>query len=210
MPSSPKIPKDTILKTALDLLIERGYNNVTIKSVAEKLNSSTQPISWHFGNMDGFRKALAEYALSYVNSKLNSTESNSVSMFTEMGNTFVDIAFDTPNLFRYLYLNEGSGYCVGTFETLLSVVNNPALIGNAAEYFNISLDNASKYLTDTIVYSYGILALVVLDILKADRLAVKDKINNAGFAFLVQAGGNIEKAKKAKNYLQQNKNKKQG
>lgn len=207
MPSSPKIPKDAILRTALNLLIERGYNNVTIKTVAEKLNSSTQPISWHFGNMDGFRKALAEYALSYVNSKLNSTESNSVSMFTEIGNAFVDIAFDTPNLFRYLYLNEGSDYCVGTFETFLSVVNNPALIGNAAEYFNISLDNASKYLTDTIVYSYGILALVVLDILKADRQTIKDKINNAGFAFLVQAGGNTEKANEAKNYLKQREHK---
>ena len=66
MPSNPKIPKDMILKAALELLIESGYGNVTIKAVAKRLNSSTQPISWHFGNMEGFRKALAEYAISYA------------------------------------------------------------------------------------------------------------------------------------------------
>ena len=37
MPSRPKIPKDMILQAALELLIENGYSNVTIKAVAEML-----------------------------------------------------------------------------------------------------------------------------------------------------------------------------
>ena len=36
-----------------------------------------------------------------------------------------------------------------------------------------------------------------------DRRSVKKKINDAGIAFLAQAGGNIEKALKAENYLQE-------
>lgn len=128
MPSSPKIPKEIILKTALELLIEKGYGNVTIKAVAERLNSSTQPISWHFGNMDCFRKTLAEYAISYANSKMKPKSQNSVSAFTEMGSAYVDIAFDSPNLFKYLYLNENGNYCVGTPEMLLSAINNQELL----------------------------------------------------------------------------------
>lgn len=201
MPSSPKIPKDRILKAALDLLIEEGYHSVTIKAVAEKLNSSTQPVSWHFGNMDGFRKALADYALSFANGKMKTTSENSVTAFTEVGNAYVDIAFDTPNLFKYLYLDGGSGYCVGTFETFLSAVNNPDLIRNAADFFAISGEKASEYLTNTIIYSHGLLSLVVAGVLKADRQSIKDKINNAGFAFLLQAGGDLEKAEKAENHL---------
>ncbi|GEM_PF-3348212 len=36
MPSSPKIPKDVILKNALEMLIKDGYASITIKSLAEK------------------------------------------------------------------------------------------------------------------------------------------------------------------------------
>lgn len=179
--SRPKIPRDMILQAALDLLIERGYNSVTIKAVAEKLNSSTQPISWHFGNMDGFRNALAVYALSYANEKMKATSENSVTAFTEVGNAYVDIAFDMPNLFRYLYLDGGSGYCVGTFETFLSAVSNPDLVRRAADFFAISEEKASEYLTNTVIYSHGLLSLVVAGVLKVDRQRVKDKINGAGF-----------------------------
>lgn len=44
--------------------------------------------------------------------------------------------------------------------------------------------------------------MVVSGVLKMDRQSVKEKINRAGFAFLSQAGGNIEKALKAENHLQ--------
>lgn len=201
MPSSPKIPKELILKTALDLLIENGYGNVTIKAVAERLNSSTQPISWHFGSMSGFRKALAEYALSYANEKMKPVSKNSVTAFTEIGSAYIDIAFDMPHLFKYLYLNEGSDYCAGTFETFVSAVNNPGIIREAAEFFRISDEKAAEYLSNTVIYSHGLLALVVSGVLKADRQTVRDKINNAGFAFLSQAGGDTEKAAKADNRL---------
>lgn len=201
MPSSPKIPKDMILKAALDLLIENGYNNVTIKAVAERLNSSTQPISWHFGNMEGFRKALAEYAVSYANAKMKPISEYSVSAFTEIGNAYVNLAFDMPYLFKYLYLNEGSDYCVGTYETILSAINNQKLLTEITSFFDISEEKAIEYLTNTIIYSHGLLTLTISGVLKADRQTVKDKIDNAGFAFLLQAGGDIKKAQKAKNHL---------
>lgn len=38
MLSNLKIPKDMILKTALELLIESSFGNVTIKAVAKRLN----------------------------------------------------------------------------------------------------------------------------------------------------------------------------
>ncbi len=201
MPSRPKIPKDMILQAALELLIENGYSNVTIKAVAERLDSSTQPVSWHFGNMDGFRKALAEYAVSYANEKLKPLSRNAVSGFSEIGNAYVDIAFDMPNLFRYLYLNEGSNYCMGTFEMLLEAINNQNLSSEIAAFFNISNDKALDYLTNTILYSHGLLVAIVSGVMKSDRQDAKEKIHNACSAFLLQAGGDMDKFHKTENYL---------
>ena len=61
-----QIPKEKILETALQLLIRDGHEAITIKAVAKELGTSTQPISWTFGNMENFRTALAEYALNYA------------------------------------------------------------------------------------------------------------------------------------------------
>ena len=51
MPTSPKIPKETILQHALEMLIRDGYSSINIKTLAKKIGCSTQPISWHFGNI---------------------------------------------------------------------------------------------------------------------------------------------------------------
>ncbi len=187
MPSRPKIPKDMILQAALELLIENGYSNVTIKTVAERLDSSTQPVSWHFGNMDGFRKALAEYAVSYANEKLKPLSRNAVSAFSEIGNAYVDIAFDMPNLFRYLYLNEGSNYCMGTFEMLLEAINNQNLSSEIAAFFNISNDKALDYLTNTILYSHGLLVAIVSGVMKTGRMQKKKSIMHVLLFYYKQA-----------------------
>ena len=46
MPTSPKIPKETILQYALDMLIQDGYSSINIKTLAKRIGCSTQPISW--------------------------------------------------------------------------------------------------------------------------------------------------------------------
>ena len=55
MPTKPRIPQEKILKAAFEILNEDGYSNVNIKTIAKKLECSTQPISWHFSNMIEFR-----------------------------------------------------------------------------------------------------------------------------------------------------------
>ena len=53
-----KIDKQMILEAAYELLDEGGIEAVAIKSIAAKLNCSTQPVSWHFGSMTELKKAL--------------------------------------------------------------------------------------------------------------------------------------------------------
>ena len=87
---------------------------------------------------------------------------NSVSAFTEIGSAYVDIAFDSPYLFKYLYLNENGNYCVVTLETLLSAINNQELLKQMVSFFSLSEENALEYLTNTIIYSHGILLPTLL------------------------------------------------
>lgn len=54
MPSSPKIPKETILKHALEMLIQDGYSSINIKTLAKKIGCSTLTdfmAFWEYGKL---------------------------------------------------------------------------------------------------------------------------------------------------------------
>ena len=106
MPSSPKIQKETILKTAFDLLLREGYPSINIKTVASELGCSTQPISRQFGSMEGFRKELLAYCIEQLRTFF-STKGNRVSdIVSGIAKGYINLAFDFPNLYKYLYMME--------------------------------------------------------------------------------------------------------
>lgn len=193
MPSSPKIPKELILENALKMLIREGYSALNIKALAKEIGCSTQPISWHFGNMEGLRKALAEYALNYANSKMCPTAENAIAAFEQVGTAFIHIAITEPNLFRFLYLEGYNGLPSDNFDALVADEDNTVLIKRISKNLAISEESAGRYLQNTIIYTHGIATLAATGIINASEEEMMRLVNRAADAFLVQEGVPLEK-----------------
>ena len=187
MPSSPKIPKETILQHAMEMLIQDGYASINIKALAARIGCSTQPISWHFGNMENFRNALTEYALVYANKKMLSA-SEGMSAFSNVGTGYIDIAFDEPNLFRYLYMSGESGYHAGGFDILTDADTNSAMIEQIANQLGISTDQVSEFFRNTIIYTHGLACFVVSGLIKATKEELYAMVRQGAHGFMLQAG----------------------
>lgn len=187
MPSSPKIPKEIILKNALDMLIQDGYSSINIKSLAKRIGCSTQPISWHFGNMINFRNALTEYALDYANEKMLSA-SEGISAFSNVGIGYITIAFDEPNLFRYLYMSGESGYHAGGFDILTAAKTNSVIAEQTAKQFGIPVAKVNDFFRNTIIYTHGLACFIASGLLKATKDEACAMVNQGAFAFMLQAG----------------------
>ena len=192
MPTSPKIPKETILQHALDMLIENGYASINIKTLAKRIGCSTQPISWHFGNMENFRNALTEYALDYANKKMLSA-SEGMSAFSNVGLGYIDIAFDEPNLFRYLYMSGESGYHAGGFDIFTTADANSAMIEQIAKQLGISADKVNDFFRNTIIYTHGLACFVVSGLIKATKEELYAMVNQGAYGFMLQAGFELDK-----------------
>ena len=187
MPSSPKIPKETILQHALEMLIQNGYASINIKALAKRIGCSTQPISWHFGNMENFRNALTEYALDYANEKMLSA-SEGMSAFSNVGIGYIDIAYDEPNLFRYLYMSGESGYHAGGFDIFTTADANSAMIEQIAKQLDISADKVNDFFRNTIIYTHGLACFVVSGLIKATKEELYAMVNQGAYGFMLQAG----------------------
>lgn len=193
MPSSPKIPKEIILKHALQLIIRDGYSTLNIKLLAKEIGCSTQPISWHFGNMEGLRKELSEYALQYAYAKMYSQHGNALEAFWKVGKAFVDIAVKEPYLFRFLYL-EGNCECPwGNIDFMSQDMKDYELVKRLSSFLDISEQAAGRYFRNTIIYTHGIATLVATDILNATEEEMLDLIYSAVVSFLIQEKVPMEK-----------------
>ncbi|MEA4874657.1 hypothetical protein SDC9_146336 [bioreactor metagenome] len=183
-----QISKEVILQVALEMLIRDGFASVNIKTLSKEIGCSTQPLVWHFENMDGLRKALAQYALAYANTKMEPKDGNSIEAFKQVGTGFVRIALDEPNLFRFLYLEGYMGSPADNLEMLINDEENIELIKRISKDLEISKKKASRYLQNTIVYTYGIATLIAIGMIKTSQKEVMKLINNAANAFLIQEG----------------------
>ena len=184
MPRSVQITKEKILTAALDVLIREGYSAVSIKSIARELNCSTQPIAWQFGNMDNMREALTKEAVAYANQKMMPTSTNCIEAFWQIGYGYINLAFDTPNLFRFVYMGESKNYCRGGFNSILTDKGNAVLIDKLYQYLNISKEQADMLFQRMIVYTHGIVSLVVAGVLNCTKEQVYSIVKNFGLDLL--------------------------
>lgn len=187
MPSSPKIPKEIILETALQMLIRDGYSTINIKTVAAELGCSTQPISRHFGNMDGFRKELLEYSVAYLKKIFQIKENDALSIVFGIAQGYINLAYDYPNLYKYLYMSEQDGEHIGDVARSLRDGNHNKVTEMLAREYNLTLNEASYYMRNMDFYVHGIASYVAVGFMDASKQEVMERILAASKAFLMQA-----------------------
>lgn len=185
MPSSPKISKETILEHALKIIIREGYSALNIKVLAKEIGFSTQPISWHFGTMDGLRKELAEYALQYANEKMNPQTIN-IDGFSSVGKAYIDMAFDEPNLFCYIYMNDDSGISRGNLDMFITSEQHTDMIEQIAKQLKTSKENTSVFYRNMIIYTHGLASYIASGRVEATKDEAKKMLSQAGVGFLWQ------------------------
>ena len=192
MPRNVQITKEKILTAALDILIRDGYSAVNIKSIAKELECSTQPIAWQFGNMDNMREVLTQEAVAYANQKMIPTSTNCIEAFWQIGNAYINLAFDTPNLFRFVYMGESKNYCRGEFDSILTDKGNAVLIDKLYQYLNIRKEQADMLFQRMIVYTHGIVSLVAAGVLNCTKEQVYSIVKDFGSDLLSLVGANLD------------------
>lgn len=192
MPRSVQITKEKILTAALDVLICNGYSAVNIKSIAKELKCSTQPIAWQFGNMDNMREALTQEAVTYANKKMMPASTNCIEDFWQIGYAYINLAFDTPNLFRFVYMGESKNYCRGGFDSILTDSGNAILIDKLCQDLDISREQANMLFQRMIVYTHGIVSLVVAGVLNCTKEQVYSIVKDFGSDLLSLTGINLD------------------
>lgn len=101
MPPKPKLKKSQITKIAFDHVRKHGWEGLTARYLAEKLNSSTKPIYFHFGSMNEIEEMVVKKAMDLILDYMTTSRTGDPWIDQAVG--VVMFAVEEKHLFRSIF-----------------------------------------------------------------------------------------------------------
>ena len=182
-----KISREIILEATFQLLVREGYTSISIKSVAKEIGCSTQPIAWHFGNMEGLKTELLDYCVRFLGRIFCGIKSEHVAeQLEDIAFGYITLAFDYPNLYRYFYMSDVDGRKMNELTTRLRADNYEKAIGMLQQEYAVSVETALQHMINLQMYVHGIASYMVTRQGFSSKEEVMSMVHGANEAFLGQ------------------------
>ena len=171
------------------MLVRDGYESINIKTVAQELGCSTQPISRQFGSMDGMRAELLAYCLEKFNTAFSIKGENVADIVLGVAQGYIDLAYDYPNVYKYLYMSEHDGKKMGDVTRTHRSENYGKVIDMLMREYGITKESAYGFMQNMEYYVHGIASYIATDYVTDSKEELIDKMKQVRDAFLILAKG---------------------
>lgn len=114
MPPKIKITKEMILDASFEIIRSKGHKNLNVRTIAEYLKCSTQPVLYKFKTVDEIREAVYRKADEYHTAYIMPNDGDENAMLS-LGLNYVRFGQEEKNLFRFLFqTNQFGGMDIAT------------------------------------------------------------------------------------------------
>lgn len=151
-----QITRQIILDAALQLLIREGYGSINIKSLAKEIGCSTQPIVWHFENMQCFRRAFFTHCVSCAKEQFTVWNDSLDELLTDTARRYVTIACNMPHLFRFVFVDNKDECKNSDIVQSLQLDNTQKIIAMLRREKGLTEAQAASFLMNYEFYVHGI------------------------------------------------------
>ncbi len=193
-----KITREMILEAAYELLDESGIGAVAIKTVALRLGSSTQPVSWQFGSMTELKKELFKYAAMKLYGSLEDEMKgrNAIEAFFISGKHYLSGACDHPHVFRFVNVddtNETIGERIFGEKSIFDFQFNEDACKLLTAQYDISAEAIGSAVRDIVIYTHGLAVMMIFDNYKLSKETAYRMMYDVGMMMLGNIGIEVNK-----------------
>lgn len=151
------VNKKEILKVALQMVRDIGFEAVNARSVATKMGYSVQPIYSYFYNMETLKQAIYEEAMKFYNKYIYSRIDNG-DVLESMANANVAFAKYETNLFKLLFLQKLNG--LNSFNDIYEWIGDKQATIELAEKLSLSQEKIKEVYIMLIVFTHGVATMM--------------------------------------------------
>ncbi len=177
MPPRAKITKEMVIDAAFEVAREAGGENINARTVAKRLNCSTQPVMYHFTTIEELKKAVYAKLDWYHTEYLMNIQNPQDGAMLGIGLNYIRFAVKEPNLFRFLFQ---SGFAVEN--SLLEMINSNELIpviSAMQEAMNLNMEQTKDVFITLALFVHGYASIIVNNALEYDEELIKVHLERA-------------------------------
>lgn len=148
-----RITKDMIVQAAFETARAEGMEQVMVKTIADKLHCSVQPIYSYCENMEGLKDAVFSKVREFVNEYMKN-HIDPQNLFQSSGQAYIQLAKDEPNLYKIFILHERSN--ISSLQDLYEKETSPQMAKVIADACGIEIQAAQQMHLHMLIYTIGI------------------------------------------------------
>lgn len=179
MPAVAKVTKEMIIDAAFEIAREMGAENITARTVSQKLGCSTQPVLYHFKTIEDVRMAAHKKAREFHINYATNLSGKYERPMLEVGMRHIRFAVEEKNLFRFLF---HSNYYTGislsewltekNFGSAFSILKLQAKVDDRQAY---------RVFSQIFLVTHGIASLLANNAMVYDEAYCINTLSNAYF-----------------------------
>lgn len=148
-----KITKEMVVDVAFEIARRSGMEKVMVKSIADKLGCSVQPIYSYCTNMDGLREDVSNKARSFISEYVVSHIDKN-DLFRSTGKAYIQLAKEEPYILKIFILQERKN--ILSLRDIYETETNPQMAEVIAKGLDISVDCAKQLHLNMLIYTIGL------------------------------------------------------
>lgn len=148
-----RITKEMVVDAAFDIARSSGMEQVMVKSIADKIGCSVQPIYSYCNNMEGLRQEVAGRVNCFIREYV-AAHADRNDLFRSTGRAYIQLAREEPQLFRIFILHQRKG--ISSLDDLYQSEADPHTAELIANELHISISRAKQLHLNMLVYTIGI------------------------------------------------------
>jgi AcrR family transcriptional regulator len=160
MPPKTVFTKEQIIETAFEIFREEGIENLSVRKLAARMNSSTAPIYTSFENVDQIKEQLLEHALDILTEYTEKEYTGDA--FLNIGLGLLEFARDYRTIYRKLFMEDNR------YQYILKKFNERNLVQMKKSDHLKCFDDAdlASMLEKMSVYTQGLAAMLCAGMLE--------------------------------------------
>ena len=166
MAKALELTKENIVKSAVKLINNDGWDALNARSLAKHIGISTKPLYRIYNNMDEIKKDVLQEIYHQYDEFINSKVDNKKALLT-LCIAYVEFANDYKNLFISLFLSNNLKW--NKIEDVFDEKWNQGAIINLVNKHGFTFDEAKELFLHMWLYSNGLATLIATNQIKLDE-----------------------------------------
>ena len=184
MPPKTRVTKDIIVKAAIEVVRQSGFENINARTVSEQLHCSTQPVMYHFSTIDNLKKS-AYRQVDQLHTQYIMSVPTGQDPILGIGLNYIRFAVEEPQLFRFLFQ---SGYAEEN--SLLEMVDSEELVPVLAamqEGSGLNMQKTRKVFITVALFAHGYASIIANNHLEFNEKLIAKHLERTWYGAVLAA-----------------------